>query len=106
MKLAAQIADSILADLRNRHELTKILGPIKPDDGTPHISAEQQTKIELRMVEIIETIAADYVGDSDTEVARQYRRRQELEKRVEFLESIIAESKSTHILYNKESQNV
>lgn len=62
MKLATQIADAIMADLRQRHELAKILGATQPDDGTPHISAEQQITIERCMVEIIETIAADYVA--------------------------------------------
>lgn len=47
-------ARAIMADLRNRNEMHKILAPTNPNDGTPWATLDVQQRIEDRIAEIID----------------------------------------------------
>lgn len=53
MTIHQDLARKIMADLRNRNELHKILAPTDPGDGTPWADLKQQTIMEERLAEII-----------------------------------------------------
>lgn len=54
MTVSRIAARAIMADLRNRNEMHKILAPTNPNDGTPWATPDMQQRIEDRIAEIVD----------------------------------------------------